>query len=91
MAESSFPAWTVKADSEAPRGGAFHETLTEALEQNEVTHWSHLLEVEPGSLRASIRLERRLPLAPGPAAWQAGRVKALVRAAREQKGLAGGT
>ena len=50
MANLSFPAWMAKAESEAPRGDEFYTNLAEALKQNDVTHWTRPLEVDPSSL-----------------------------------------
>ena len=37
-----FLAWNAKAESEAPRGEAFYNSLADALKTDDITHWTHL-------------------------------------------------
>ncbi|CAK0864617.1 unnamed protein product [Prorocentrum cordatum] len=80
-----------KAESEAPRGDEFYRNLAEALKQNDVAHWAHLLEVDPISLKSldsagKVSARRAVIAGLAGAVWQVGCVKALARAAGEQKG-----
>ena len=86
-----------KAEAEAPRGDWFYAKLAEVLKQNDVTHWTHLLEVDPSSLtgldsagKASARraVAVGLPLRSG--RWDASRrwsVRLASRMAQVRSGL----
>ena len=52
MADAAFAAWMAKAEPEAPRGEEFYKNLADALKADDVTHWTHLLEVDPSSLKS---------------------------------------
>ena len=52
MASAALAAWMAEAEGEVQRGELFYAGLVEALKRDDVTHWTHLLDVEVESLKS---------------------------------------